>query len=233
MGDEIRKSDGTPATPEEFSFALYEVGKAKDWQLDCPQVDCDGRIEASCGIHWNFAAGLVPMPTLHSITWAEGGGIICSQGGPEHIPPQLERTLWETMRQAAAALERQLGASSCDDDSPGTLTRIYADEPEVETVAQVVTDAEFTVGDYVSTEFRGLRGRVTQVHGSCPENADWLAMQSAPLSDDERAGRGLWVSILLSPTGAVVIPISDVRHIEPFPFRNPAGEKYFGEEGAA
>lgn len=83
------------------------------------------------------------------------------------------------------------------------------------------------LGDYVETDNHGHRGRVTQVHHWCPESAAWLAGQTIPVPRDLRDRR--WISVLCEPAGAVVVPMSLAKVVDPFPFTNPYADTYFRE----
>lgn len=87
---------------------------------------------------------------------------------------------------------------------------------------------EFAVGDYVQTQRHEMKGRVTAIHDGCPEGPAWRMMQRPPLTGEAAEGKGTWVSVLVHPNGAVVVPLSDAKAIEPFPFRNPWAEERFG-----
>jgi len=89
-----------------------------------------------------------------------------------------------------------------------------------------ITDTHPKLGDYVVTERHGHRGRVTAVHHSCTGGAAWLSVQS-DLTDDERKGRGVWLSVLVHGGGAVEVPARDARRVDPFPFENIWAGFYF------
>lgn len=101
-----------------------------------------------------------------------------------------------------------------------------------EEMSDLVYDAELgedtdepKLGDYVETQVYGHRGRVTQVHHSCPQGAAWLMGQSDPRVREHKDGH--WVSILVHDGGAVVLPSSLVDVVEPFEFRNDYASMYF------
>jgi len=86
------------------------------------------------------------------------------------------------------------------------------------------------VGDYVeTTEGYGYRGRITNVHVSCPEGAAWLMGQKGLGSDPQRFEDCRWVSILVHGGGSVTTPEQFVRVIEPFEFENDWAHFHFGD----
>jgi hemimethylated DNA-binding YccV family protein len=79
------------------------------------------------------------------------------------------------------------------------------------------------LGDYVQTR-HGYKGRVTGIHHSCTQDADWLAMQA--LFDEEKESRP-WLNVLVDGGGSVHVPACTVTKIEPFAFTNPWASFYF------
>jgi len=109
--------DGEQPTPEDVARAMEETARVKDHEMSCPELDCSGRIEASCQIWFNLSAEGVPY--VHGIGWFEGGTITCSLGGDAHVPMTLERQVWETLSQLCASLEKKLGSQTQEDLLPG------------------------------------------------------------------------------------------------------------------
>lgn len=86
--------------------------------------------------------------------------------------------------------------------------------------------SKFKIGDYVKTKKHGHTGRITDIHGVCPESQWWIDGQKIPVTKDELSG--LWYSILCEPAGAAVVSESDLVKVKPFPFTNMWKDKYFG-----
>jgi hypothetical protein len=84
------------------------------------------------------------------------------------------------------------------------------------------------LGDFVEhiNEPR-LKGRIHQVHWSCPEKNTWLRGQTLLGPNPMQYKDGRWVSILTHEGGAIVVPDSFVRVIDPFPIRNNNMGMYF------
>lgn len=86
-------------------------------------------------------------------------------------------------------------------------------------------DTAPVLGSYVE-DHRGTRGRVVQVHHFCPMSESWIAVQSVPVTNEER--RQHWYSVLCEPAGSVVVPAARLAVVEPFEFTNPYRAMYFG-----
>ena len=89
--------------------------------------------------------------------------------------------------------------------------------------------SQFKIGDFVTTKKYGHKGRITDIHGKCPESKSWVNGQEIPLTKDELSE--IWYSILChNPSGgggSVVVPESDVIKIEQFDFINLWASDYF------
>lgn len=68
------------------------------------------------------------------------------------------------------------------------------------------------LGDVVETAL-GQVGRVYQVHYRCPESQEWRNQLGIydELTEEEREGKGRWVSVLVHDGGAVTYPDRLVR----------------------
>lgn len=84
------------------------------------------------------------------------------------------------------------------------------------------------IGTYVQTRTHGHRGRIYQVHNSCPEGAAWRMGQQPGLVGEHADGGGTWYSVLVQPSGSVVVPDYDIDVVDPFEFTNSYGDEYFG-----
>jgi hypothetical protein len=114
---EFETPEGKAPTVEELMQAISEGARAKPHEMDCPVIDCSGRIEAGCSIWFNISAE--GLPYVHGIGWFEGGKFFCSEGGAEHVPFEYERRLWATVSEFCASLEKQLGSQTQEDELPG------------------------------------------------------------------------------------------------------------------
>jgi hypothetical protein len=85
------------------------------------------------------------------------------------------------------------------------------------------------LGDYVRTARFGLIGRVTAVHPwGCPQEEKSWRDEQILLRDGDFDGP--WVSILVHPAGAVIVPEWDAIVVTPFPYANPHAARYFPPE---
>lgn len=84
---------------------------------------------------------------------------------------------------------------------------------------------KYNIGDYVTTKKYKNKGRITEIHGKCPESQSWIDGQSIPVTEEEL--NGIWYSILCEPSGAVTVSENDVVEVDPFPFTNMWKDDYF------
>lgn len=84
---------------------------------------------------------------------------------------------------------------------------------------------KYQIGDFVKTKKNNHRGRITEIHGKCPESGSWINRQTIPVTQDEV--NGIWYSVLCQPAGSVVVSESDIVKVEPFPFTNMWKDTYF------
>ena len=83
------------------------------------------------------------------------------------------------------------------------------------------------LGDWVRTQHNQV-GQVFQVHVSCPQDDDWLELQSIPVTEEQRISP--WVSVLVHGNGSVVTPRSTVAVLADHPAHldNRWADFYFG-----
>lgn len=142
------------------------------------------------------------------------------EGTAEEAVALVETGDWESQARSNVAYDRvqvyddEDNVVSDTDETPYTWTPTKPSDPKL--------------GDYVTTQVYGHRGRVTEVHHYNPQGAAWMSVQSDPRVREHASGR--WVSILCEPRGAVVLPMALVDVVEPFPFTNTWGETYFHME---
>lgn len=87
---------------------------------------------------------------------------------------------------------------------------------------------EARLGDFVTTNKHGHRGRVYMIHhnfGETGESMDWFRAQVRALEESMLKER--WISILCHEGGAVLVPESEVVLTAPFEFDNPWAGTYF------
>lgn len=82
------------------------------------------------------------------------------------------------------------------------------------------------LGDYV-IDSDGRKGRIYDVHVSCPEGAAWLMGQKLLGANPTRFKDCRWVSILVHGGGSIVVPEQLVTVIEPFEFENDWEKMHF------
>lgn len=87
-----------------------------------------------------------------------------------------------------------------------------------------MSDAHPKLGAYV-VDNGGRIGRVTAVEHGCTQDAEWLAAQTLLTDADKKPG--VWLDILVHGGGAIHVPASTVKVIEPFPFENNWASFYF------
>ena len=83
------------------------------------------------------------------------------------------------------------------------------------------------LGDYVQENNvqYGRKGRAYDLHWQCPETEQWIALQTVPVTEAERRER--WVSVLTEEGGAIVVPESRLKVVDPFPLYNWSEKYYF------
>jgi hypothetical protein len=88
------------------------------------------------------------------------------------------------------------------------------------------------LGDWVRTQHNQI-GRVTRIHLQCPQDDDWIELQSIPVTDDQRTEP--WVSVLVHDGGSVVQPRSTVEVLTDHPARlnNRCSDFYFRSDHSA
>ena len=84
---------------------------------------------------------------------------------------------------------------------------------------------KYNIGDYVETKKYNNKGRISEIHGCCPESQSWILGQEIPITEEELDE--IWYSILCEPSGSVCVPESDVQQCRSFPFTNIWKDKYF------
>lgn len=82
------------------------------------------------------------------------------------------------------------------------------------------------LGDHVEDHY-GRKGRITDLHHSCPQDEEWIRLQARPVTAAERKER--WASILVDGGGAVVVAASRLTKVEPFDLDNGYAESYFAD----
>lgn len=84
------------------------------------------------------------------------------------------------------------------------------------------------LGDFVEHIHEpSLKGRISNVHYSCPENNTWLRSQTLLGPDPMQYKDDRWVSILVHEGGSIAVPDRFVRVVDPFPIRNDSIGMYF------
>lgn len=87
----------------------------------------------------------------------------------------------------------------------------------------------FKFGDYVETTTYKYHGRVYMLHDRCPESHWWLEGQDIPIGPD--LVNKPWISVLCDKGGAVVVPVSLAKAIDPIPgFTHSGGKDVFPED---
>lgn len=83
------------------------------------------------------------------------------------------------------------------------------------------------LGSYVDRVSMQMRGRVTSVHFSCPEDDEWVALQSIPIRPEALQVPYVWFTVLVDGGGAVVLPAYDVTPRGAFMLDNAYASEYF------
>lgn len=68
---------------------------------------------------------------------------------------------------------------------------------------------KFTIGDRVTTIGHGYNGVITRYHLTCPQDNEWLSIQSIPVLAEHV--RSYWYSIAVDPLGSIVCAEDDLR----------------------
>lgn len=85
------------------------------------------------------------------------------------------------------------------------------------------------LGSFVISKHYPLKGRVKVVYvnfDETPEDKEWLDAQSIEPTEGDLVNP--WYSVLIEPRGSILAPLSALQIVDPFPFTNPAGARYFG-----
>jgi hypothetical protein len=99
-------------------------------------------------------------------------------------------------------------------------------------MSMVENAEDICLGDWVRDQY-GRIGRVTEKHYICPQDEQWLSMQTIPVTPEQMEEP--WCSVLVHNSGAVVQPISTLCKLDNHPesLHNPWTSFYFRETANA